>query len=155
MELIKEIIKAFCVTGIILSITEYLLPNNDYKKCVKFIIGLIFIISVVSPFFEDGLSLNLNIVDSPDLSKIESLEEEVTDVLIEDYKERLESSITQTLKENGIDVLSVDIKATSDEYNNIEIEKIVVSSDDSEQEIQNVIKDFLETEDIEIEIKKN
>ncbi|MCC8192985.1 MAG: stage III sporulation protein AF [Ruminococcus sp.] len=155
MELIKEIIKAFCVTGIILSITEYLLPNNDYKKCVKFIIGLIFIISVVSPFFEDGLSLNLNIVDSPDLSKIESLEQEVTDALVEDYKESLESSITQTLKENGIDVLSVDIKAISDEYNNIEIEKIVVSSDDSEKEIQNVIKDFLETEDIEIEIKKN
>ncbi|MCD8328597.1 MAG: stage III sporulation protein AF [Ruminococcus sp.] len=155
MELIKEIIKAFCIIGIILSITEFLLPNNDYKKCVKFIIGLIFIISVVNPFFEDGLSLNLNIIDSPDLSKIETLEEEVTDALIEDYKESLESSITQMLNEKGIDVSSVDIKATSDEYNNIEIEKIVVSSDDSEEEIQNVIKDFLETEDIEIEIKKD
>ncbi len=155
MELIKEIIKAFCVIGIILSITEFLLPNSDYKKCVRFIIGLIFIISVINPFFTDGMKLNLNLLKSPDLNKIEKLEDEVNEALIENFETSIEESITKMLKDKNIDVSSVDIKASSDEYNNTVIEKITVTGTDSKETIENEIKDFLETEDIEIEVKEN
>lgn len=155
MELIKEIIKAFCVIGIILSITEFLLPNSDYKKCVRFIIGLIFIVSVINPFFSDGMKLNLNLLKTPDLNKLEKLEYEVSDALIDDFEEDLEESIAKMLEDKNIDISSVDIKASSDEYNNTVIEKITVTCADSNETIEKEIKDFLETEDIEIEIKEN
>lgn len=155
MELIKEIIKAFCVIGIILSITEFLLPSSDYKKCVRFIIGLIFIISVINPFFSDGMKLNLNQLKSPDLNKLEKLEDEINEALIEDFETSLEESIIKMLKDKDADVSSVDIKASSDEYNNTVIEKITVICSENKDKIENEIKDFLETEDIEIEIKEN
>lgn len=155
MELIKEIIKAFCVIGIILSITEFLLPSSDYKKCVRFIIGLIFIISVINPFFSDGMKLNLNLLKSPDLNKLEKLEDEINDALIEDFETSLEENIIKMLKDKDADVSSVDIKASSDEYNNTVIEKITVICSENKDKIENEIKDFLETEDIEIEIKEN
>ena len=155
MELIKEIIKAFCVIGIILSITEFLLPSSDYKKCVRFIIGLIFIISVINPFFSDGMKLNLNLLKSPDLNKLEKLEDEINEALIEDFETSLEESIIKMLKDKDADVSSVDIKASSDEYNNTVIEKITVICSENKDKIENEIKDFLETEDIEIEIKEN
>lgn len=155
MELIKEIIKAFCVIGIILSITEFLLPSSDYKKCVRFIIGLIFIISVINPFFSDGMKLNLNLLKSPDLNKLEKLEDEINDALIEDFETSLEESIIKMLKDKDADVSSIDIKASSDEYNNTVIEKITVICSENKDKIENEIKDFLETEDIEIEIKEN
>lgn len=155
MELIKEIIKAFCVIGIILSITEFLLPSSDYKKCVRFIIGLIFIISVINPFFSDGMKLNLNLLKSPDLNKLEKLEDEINYALIEDFETSLEESIIKMLKDKDADVSSVDIKASSDEYNNTVIEKITVICSENKDKIENEIKDFLETEDIEIEIKEN
>lgn len=154
MELIKEIIKAFCAIGIILSITELLLPNSDYKKCVRFIIGLIFIVSVINPFFDDGMRLNINALKTPDLNKLEKLEDEVNDALISDFEKSLEESIKKMLKDKNIEVSSVDIKASSDEYNNIVIDKITVIGEDKKA-IQDEIKDFLETEDIEIEIKEN
>ena len=155
MELIKEIIKAFCVIGIILSITEFLLPSSDYKKCVRFIIGLIFIISVINPFFSDGMKLNLNQLKSPDLNKLEKLEDEINEALIEDFETSLEESIIKMLKDKDADVSSVDIKASSDEYNNTVIEKITVICSENKDKIENEIKDFLETEDIKIEIKEN
>lgn len=155
MELIKEIVKAFCVIGIILSITEFLLPNSDYKKCVRFIIGLIFIVSVINPFFSDGMKLNLNLLKTPDLNKLENLEDEVNDALIEDFESNIEESITKMLEDKNIDISSVDIKASSDEYNNTVIEKITVIGTDGNETIEKEIKDFLETEDIEIEIKEN
>lgn len=154
MELIKEIIKAFCVIGIILSITELLLLNSDYKKCVRFIIGLIFIVSVINPFFDDGMRLNINALKTPDLNKLEKLEDEVNDALISDFEKSLEESIKKMLKDKNIEVSSVDIKASSDEYNNTVIDKITVIGEDKKA-IQDEIKDFLETEDIEIEIKEN
>lgn len=155
MELIKEIIKAFCVIGIILSITEFLLPNSDYKKCVRFVIGLIFIISVINPFFSDGMKLNLNLLTTPDLNKLEKLESEVNNALLEDFESSLEENIKKMLKNKNLDVSSVDIKASSDEYNNTVIKKITITGAENKEEIESKIKDFLETEDIEIEIKEN
>lgn len=154
MELIKEVVKAFCVIAIALSITEFLLPDFALKRCIRFIVGLIFIVSVINPFLSEGLSLNPNILSKPDLNKLEKLEDNVNKALISDFEKNTEESLEKILTENGYEISSVDIKAKADEYNNTVIEKITVYSDEKAKLIKEAVSEFLETEDIEIEVKK-
>ncbi len=154
MELIKEVVKAFCVIAIALSITEFLLPDFALKRCIRFIVGLIFIVSVINPFLSEGLSLNPNILSKPDLNKLEKLEDNVNKALISDFEKNTEESLKKILTENGYEISSVDIKAKADEYNNTVIEKITVYSDEKAKLIKEAVSEFLETEDIEIEVKK-
>lgn len=154
MELIKEIVMAFCVIAIALSITELLLPNSSVKRCVRFIAGLIFIISVINPFLSDGVSINFDIFSKPDLNKLEKLEEDVGNAIVSDFEKNAEDALIKVLKEKGYDIISLDIKADTDEYNNTVISEITVYSNDSEEAIRQAIKETIETEDIKIEVKK-
>ena len=101
------------------------------------------------------MKLNLNLLTTPDLNKLEKLESEVNNALLEDFESSLEENIKKMLKNKNLDVSSVDIKASSDEYNNTVIKKITITGAENKEEIESKIKDFLETEDIEIEIKEN
>lgn len=155
MDLVKEIVKAFCVIAIALSITEFLLPNTALKRCIRFIVGLIFIVSVINPFLSEGLSLNTNILSEPDLNKLEHLQDNISEALISDFEKNTEEALKKKLIENGYEISSVDIKAKADEYNNTVIEKITVLCADDADAIKEEISKFFETEDIEIEVKKN
>lgn len=156
MELLKEIIKAFCFIAVLLSISEFLIPDSGFKKCIRFIIGILFIISVIKPFLSDGVSLNLNLIEEPDLSKLEDMQKELTDAIEDDYYSALEDEIKDALQKSGIKVVSVDIKTQSDEYNNTVISSVTVKVSDKEdtETAKEKTEEIIGLKDIEIYVKE-
>lgn len=156
MELLKEIIKAFCFIAVLLSISEFLIPDSGFKKCIRFIIGILFIISVIKPFLSDGVSLNLNLIEEPDLSKLEDMQKELTDAIGNDYYSALEDEIKDALQKSGIKVVSVDIKTQSDEYNNTVISSVTVkvSDKDDTETAKEKTEEIIGSKDIEIYVKE-
>lgn len=156
MELLKEIIKAFCFIAVLLSISEFLIPDSGFKKCIRFIIGILFIISVIKPFLSDGVSLNLNLIEEPDLSKLEDMQKELTDAIEDDYYSALEDEIKDALQKSGIKVVSVDIKTQSDEYNNTVISSVTVkvSDKDDTETAKEKTEEIIGSKDIEIYVKE-
>lgn len=156
MELLKEIIKAFCFIAVLLSISEFLIPDSGFKKCIRFIIGILFIISVIKPFLSDGVSLNLNLIEEPDLSKLEDMQKELTDAIGNDYYSALEDEIKDALQKSGIKVVSVDIKTQSDEYNNTVISSVTVKVSDKEdtETAKEKAEEIIGSKDIEIYVKE-
>lgn len=156
MELFKEIIKAFCFISVILSITELLIREETFKRSVRFVVGLIFIAAVIKPFLSDGLELNLDGITSPELSKLESMSEEMSSAVANDYISALSDEITNALSDKGINVLSVDIKTQTNEYNETEISEIRVytEGETDADEVIEALEDILDIEDEKINVIK-
>lgn len=146
MNEIKEWSYALSVVIIFSSLVEAIAPNDNYRKYIHFVLGLILLIAVVNPvlklmnveykpYMENGVS-EYNI----DLNKVEF---EQKKYVLGVYEKMLISSVKSSVsKDLSISQEDMDVKLTIDDsdlcFGEIKAAMVVVTSDISEDNIEKI-----------------
>lgn len=162
MDVIKSAILIGCVMGIITSLADLSVPEGSLKKQLNVVIGLIMILSIISPFLGSGFKIALK--DYNDNFKDTKIDmDKFSDSVLYDITNRkTEEYFTGKLKENGIEIKKIIISSRRNEYNEIEIYKTEIELENQEDEskakeiISEELKDteivFMEAENAESKI---
>lgn len=130
---------------ILITLIEIILPTSNNKKYIKFVSGLILIVTIINPISK---ALNTNIDLDKFLSQNEFEIENTSNSmatnyydnynLYESYKSNLETDIISRLEDNGYEVLSIDVEVNNETYTP---EKVWINIKHSDGEVQPVVID--------------
>lgn len=130
---------------ILITLIEIILPTSNNKKYIKFVSGLILIVTIINPISK---ALNTNIDLDKFLSQNEFEIENISNSmatnyydnynLYESYKSNLETDIISRLEDNGYEVLSIDVEVNNETYTP---EKVWINIKHSDGEVQPVVID--------------
>ena len=133
------------VSVIIGTIIEMILPEGNSKKYIKMVIGVFILFTIISPvlsniFGDIDLKQYINFDEYTDLAVSTSTsiieDEDVLDI----YKQNIKSEIINTVKQNGFNVVSIDIKIDTAEESYGQISKIILRLEESDNTIEKVEK---------------
>ena len=113
IEMFKEWIYSVLCLGILVSILELVMPSNNIKKYVYILMGIITIITIVSPV--------VNLINNPEilqstsdvLDKLENVPNSEHDIIANTFKDSLKKSIIDRLLKEGILINEIDIKVST------------------------------------------
>lgn len=135
MDSLKFIGMSICLTTVVTSIFTMLLPNSKLDNVIKFAITLFFLTSIITPFLDNDLKLDLKTL-SKDLTvqNTQTLEVQISNSFIEIAKTILENEIQELLEKNEIITkkVSIDINILNDTSIYIEKVKIHIEINDEE-----------------------
>ncbi len=143
MEMIRSWVMGITAAAIIGAVVLALNPSGAAEKSVKTIVAVFLISSMILPFVK---SENLNFdFDSASVDTARQ-NEKIVNSVSEQFKEKLENSITDILSQNGIEVarINIDMNVKTDE---VSVEKISITlkkeSADKADEAKNILKEQL------------
>lgn len=150
IEILNNWAKDLALSIILISFLEMLLPNNNTKKYVKFIMGIFILFVIISPLIKNSNAINLNELDLNTLVdnnsiKISKEGQKNMDKKIEElYIKKLEDNIRKTLEDNGYKVNLCKIKTDiQNKDNEFSIKEIVINLENKKfnsKDIENIKK---------------
>ena len=127
MDTLKSVIFISCVCGVAGVIMDFVVPEATSKKQFGFLLGMVTVLAVISPFTLKGFEIsdvriNKNI-SSQDISGM--LENKSTEVILRQSEEKLNEYFTDKLNRNGIKAdVNVTLEITKDNEVKISTVKI-------------------------------
>ena len=136
MDKIKQALMIACFMGIISTMINIIAPGSSLKKHTISILGIIALLSVLSPFMEDGFKLSLeNISLDNDISAdTYSAEEEVNDIFFSEAADRYDEYFTDLMNKNDIRTMRTVTSLEFNEEGELSIKSIRVILYDTSQE---------------------
>ncbi len=163
-------IKNIVIYMIINTIIMNLLGNKSYKKYVSIVSGMVLVLIVVSPLIkllklEDNLDYFLQsndfAIESSDFkNQLNQMEEEQSDTIFTEYKEKIKKQVEELLLTEQITLKSfhvvIDTMAGSSTYGEIKSMKItaVVREDDKEETKKRLQIDQIEIPRVSLDKKE-
>ena len=143
---LKNIVFSIILTSIVISICEFLSPNDLYKKRMKILTGTVFLISLLSPI-KAGVNIDYNRYSESNIISVDyeyvvarSVFEEIN-VLLDDF---------------DVDDASVDIQTKTDENGSVNIESISIDlKEDKLTNKQLLIKKIEDITNIKVQINED
>jgi len=163
LDFLRNWVKDIAVMFILLSIVELALPNNNMKRYVNVVIGLMIIIVIISPFIK-LINSSFNIEQEIFKSIVEGVQFEYADNsdLQELHERQIKETYINMLKENvkatidgileyQVDDIKISIFEDEDNYGNIrDIEIVMAPKDGSDSYDEDTIK-TIKIEEIKID----
>lgn len=123
-------------------------PGGRIKKQFGIILTMILILGIFTPFLSGGFKLDLSGVDElQETDEYERLNEDFQNMYIEKSSENMEEVLAGLMEQEGLLIDKIDIVSRLDEYNSLEIEKVMVYlsdlTDTKRGKIQKIIEDNL------------
>lgn len=129
-------IKTIVALAIFSTLANMLMPENDFKKYVELVVGLLVLATVLTPLFKIfGISINdinYDNFENTNVTYTLDLEEKL---LINAYKVELTEKILLDLLEQNYNILNIDVEFINDTANNNfgEISQISIECDLSDK----------------------
>ncbi len=142
---IREWLKDIVVLFVIISLVELIIPKGNMKKYVDFIIGIIIVFTVISPFTK-LINFDINLDEkietfSNDITMKEDVVSTQNEQIEEIFKTNLSSEIKKIVKENSdYKVKDIYISTKPDDQNLLLIEYINIILDTDKQSKDSEIK---------------
>ena len=125
METIKTVILITCIVGVITAIADISLPEGGLKKQVSTILGLVLILTAVTPFMGRGFTVNLKdytqFAEFPEYGEIKKSAQQY---YLDEAEQRFEEYFKDKLNSNGIDDVYISVIADINLDNEIELEEV-------------------------------
>lgn len=137
----KAMILSVCIVSLALNVCENLISGTNLYKQVKFVLSLILLISVFSPFIRNEYIFDLP--DIPEAELSENYSQEVyNNELAQRVSENISAVLSDELKKNGIsfDFIQTDINISDSD--GISINKVRIGTDNF-QYAEKIIKENL------------
>ena len=150
MDDIKELIRAVCIISAAICIMDGLVSGTRLKNQMKFLLNLIFVTVIATPFLKGTLKFELPDIRDYTLPEYTQQEEIYNEQICMQTSENISSVLMQQLEAAGIECSKIETSVNISETNSIYISNVTVSADDFEAAAQ-VIKNSLgeETEVID------
>lgn len=130
MESLKFIGMSICITTVITSIFTMLLPDGKLDNVIKFAITLFFLTSIITPFLDTDLQLDIKSLSNELRTQTNiTLEQELTNTFIDLAKTNIEQELKTLLAQNSITSKKVLIDINISQDNSIYIEKVKIYID--------------------------
>lgn len=142
---IREWLKDIVVLFVIISLVELIIPKGNMKKYVDFIIGIIIVFTVISPFTK-LINFDINLDEkietfSNDITMKEDVVSTQNEQIEEIFKTNLSGEIKKIVKENSdYKVKDIYISTKPDDQNLLLIEYINIILDTDKQSKDSEIK---------------
>lgn len=147
MESIRFIGISICITTVITSIFTMLLPNGKLDNVIKFAITLFFLTSILSPFLNTDLQLDIKTFTNEIITPTnKSMEVEITQAFIDIAKLHIEEDINSILHSNNINPKKIEIGINILDDTSIYIEKVKIFIDFIDDDTTYKIYDVITTE---------
>lgn len=145
MDTVRTIIYSACVVGIISAMVEIASPEGTLKKQIDLVIGLVLVMVVITPFMNSDFKFRLSDYTASYDEKIyRDIKSYESAAVIENAQKELSDYFENKLESNGIKCKDVIITMQINEYNQIEITKVqVVSEEQNTQKITELVKSEL------------
>lgn len=129
MDTLKTIIYSACVIGIISTIIEIASPEGSLKKQIDITIGLVLVMVVITPFMDSKFKFRLSdFTSSYDKQIYNDIKSYENKYILETADKEIASYFERKLDQNGIKFKNLIITMNVNEYNQIEITKVQVAS---------------------------
>ena len=152
MDTVKTIIYSACIVGVVSSMIEIASPEGTMKKQLDLILGLVLVMVVITPFMSSDFKFRLNdYTVSYDKKIYDDIKAYENSLVFENARKELSDYFQKKLADNGIDCKDVIITLELDEYNQIEITKVQVGSEEKyKSRITELIKSELPQTEISV-----
>ena len=132
LETLKNSVLSVCLLSIAVSVCLLICPDTALQKQVRFLISLLFIISLILPF------RNISFLDS-----LEAIQQERSDTAMQEITEQsVENALKSVLAQNGITCSETDVSVHIDENHCISITDVSVTCDDFQNTVH-LLKEIL------------
>lgn len=152
MDFFSTIIYSACVIGVISSIIDMTSPEGNLKKHLDLVIGLILLITVITPFFSKNFKFNLSTdfkIPKKNIIYTQIKDSEKT-ILIEQAEKETANYFKNKFNDVKIEYNDIVIKCCLNEYNQIEITSVSVYTNHNDSRIKDLIKSELKKTDIKV-----
>ena len=128
MEILKTVIFSVCITGLVGTAFEVLVPEGSLKKQFDILMGAVTVLVAVSPFMAEGFTLSCDRYDfDSDISFSRNrIEEKAESTVLNKSEEKLEEYFLDKLNKNGIKATKVNVKLNINKDNEVEIESVEI-----------------------------
>lgn len=133
-----------CKAAVIGALAIGLAPSGSLEKCIKTVVSLFLLCSVILPLFKSNSSISADYSKIFDISDAEG--EALADEACGQTEEYLKNSVEDVLDKNGINYREVVIEMKRDDYA-VSVESVtVVNPSESEETVKAVVKNELGVE---------
>lgn len=146
MDGIRTIGMSICITLIVTSIFSTLIPETKLDKVLKFAISLFFLTSIISPFFTEKISFNVDFEDIVLEQNALQMEQAVEQQFFSLAQKNIASTVERYLKNEEISVRKVEVFVNKTSDNNISISKLMVYIDENQENQMNKITSLVQRE---------
>lgn len=130
MEHLRTVILGACMLSIAVALCNMIRPSRLFERQVRFLISLLFVISLAAPFlqmdYQAALDLMAQAADPPETA---ALEETMEAQLLEETALCSEAAVRALLEQEGIACTETDVKVHIDESDSIYISEVSVMCD--------------------------
>lgn len=129
-------IKTIVALAIFSTLANMLMPENDFKKYVELVVGLLVLATVLTPLFKIfGISINDINYDSFEENKVNYTLDLEEKLLVNAYKVELTEKISLDLLQQNYNIINIDVEFINDTSNNNfgEISQISIEADLSDK----------------------
>ncbi len=127
MEVIRNITFIACFISIVISMLDIVTPDGKFKKQVRLVFALVFIIAVMNPILHSKIDLSdFKAEDIKQTAQYKMVNETFYNSLSENYTENLKKSLTQKLNVNNISPREIAINVNISKDNCIDINEVKI-----------------------------
>lgn len=135
MDTVKTMIFSACVIGVVSTMLEIASPEGTMKKQLDLVLGLVLVMTVITPFMDNSFKFRLSdYTASYDKHICDDIKQYENSVVLENAKSELTTYFRSKLTSGGIKCGDINIYLEINEYNQIEITKIQVTSNKQDQQ---------------------
>lgn len=152
MDTVKTIIYSACIIGVISTMIDIASPEGSLKKQTDIIIGLVLVMVVITPLMDSDFKFRVkDFTGSWDKQVYRDMKDYENEVVLESADKELTAYFEHKFRENGIKFDKVIITLRVNEYNQIEITKVQVGSEEKyKSRITELIKSELPHTEISV-----
>lgn len=144
MEQIKLAVLSGCLLGLAFSLVKNIIPDKKLLSNIKTVMSLILLSSVILPVFTEDIDFSVEDYKEEAAVSGEILQSDIDEAYIHEIECNLEKNLTLYLEKNEISPQKLVIETFVDEYNFLEIKKIVVCVDKEQRSVaEEIIKEQL------------
>lgn len=127
METFRNITFIACFISIAMSMLDMITPEGKFKKQVRLIFALVFIIAIVNPILHGHFNFKLDdIVDIKETSEYLMVTDTFYNSLAENYSDNIEQVLNQKLLINEIKANEISVNVNISEDNCIDINEVKI-----------------------------
>ena len=141
METLRIIAFLACFLSVAISMLDIIRPDGKFKKQVRLIFSLVFLISIITPIMHNDI--NLDVLESEDIkqtSEYRAVCDTFYNSLSDNYSDNLEKALCAKLQINNVNPKEISVIVNIDENNCINIieVQIVLAVQDKNNENKSV-----------------
>lgn len=127
MEGFRSLIFIACFVAIGISMLDIITPEGKFKKNVRFVFSLVFIIVLLKPIVKKEININFSDFDNFEASaEYIYVQNTFYEVLSDNYSDNLTQSLNQKLKVNDISPKKISVNVNIDDNNRIDISEVKI-----------------------------